>query len=477
MWRYSSRHDATLADIANQPSRNIYRNFFAVIVEKSEPQVIEAYDKVLTRLKIVDQTFNFSQKTEKENLKFHKFAIVNIYSDNMHCIPQFNQIGDILRMYFARFFITQKGELCCCSDEYCDWRIYSRDGPENRVPISRNPSPRRFVLELPFYEKNYLKYICDWSDSFLKQNLLKDILWWNSYKSVQNKKPDEQKNIDLIVKCSLPNEESKCVEFKDKYSNKFTFEAGEDEIFEENKFYKIGGVNAIASKDKKKAISLTRTRFTGFFSLPETVKDAANFSTIFSQKNMVVPKKKAIKKPVYESDNKSHQTLLKKPWLKIHTTDLAEVCQCLEEPHHWVGTSFVIEGRIVFLSNTSLTEIAKRFIPSNGDTYDYESHFLKNLDSYISFIFRMDIGDENDEQVPVYVCTRGHNSSVFDNWEILPPIDDIDAWRELKKTTIAKFDKRFEQLLKKNAQVKVVVKLMMTKLGKPFYQMCDTVFK
>ena len=65
----------------------------------------------MTRLKLIDPSFNYKAKSSIDKLKFHKFVHVNIYAKNPENSPRIKYIGDIIRLRRFSFKFSQKGEL------------------------------------------------------------------------------------------------------------------------------------------------------------------------------------------------------------------------------------------------------------------------------------------------------------------------------------------------------------------------------
>ena len=81
-----------------------------------------------------------------------------------------------------------------------------------------------------------------------------------------------------------------------------------------------------------------------------------------------------------------------------------------------------------------------------------------------------------DKHLNVYVLTNEGDQHLFDLWELLPRSDDFEAWQTLPKASITQFEKKFEGLKKAEVSVKMVVQLLITDKGRPFFKLYDTVF-
>lgn len=84
--------------------------------------------------------------------------------------------------------------------------------------------------------------------------------------------------------------------------------------------------------------------------------------------------------------------------------------------------------------------------------------------------------EDSDKPFNVYVLTNEEDQHLFDLWEQLPRADDYEAWQMVQKSNITAFEKRMESLKKVEHPFKLVVQLLITEKGKPFFKLYDTIF-
>lgn len=485
MWRYSQRNEATLAMAAERPIKNLYRNLTAVIVEASEPLFLEECEKYLVHIKIIDSTFNFTQMCGKSSLKFHKYAHIYIYADSLAEVPQITQVGDILRMYFVRFGVSQKGELTSYSDAYCDWRTYDARGTFE-APLSYNQSRRKVEMVLNDDELNYIRYVSGWGQKFLGQNILKDVLWWNSLKVPENdsdEDPQPQKGLDLIVQCAGWKLTSRQADFCDKYGNKFALKVPGKQVLAKGTFYKLGEVEATLVSAKDRRYTLKPSKYFVLNQLPDDCKDVLFFEKLFQQ--VLEEKKEEIeacsgslgKKSDWENKNSPFATLVAKTRLSAPELTLAQAAALLKKPENQIGKLFLLTGQISEFLPKRGSEMVRKLILSNSVVYPINSTFLKNLDSVIVFHFVFTLQDgESTTKVPIYVNTADTLDNPFIGWSIFPDVHNVWAWQEMKTTVFQKFEKRLEGVVKGGAEVRVAVRLLQTKSKKIFLKLVDTRF-
>lgn len=75
-----------------------------------------------------------------------------------------------------------------------------------------------------------------------------------------------------------------------------------------------------------------------------------------------------------------------------------------------------------------------------------------------------------------YVLTNEGDQHLFDLWDTLPSPDDHSGWENLSKTHVKSFEKKFKSLKNLENKVKLVVELLITNGGRPFFKLYDTVF-
>jgi len=69
-----------------------------VIIDVSEPHTYEDNNQYVTKLKVVDPSFNYLAYVQNKKIKFHKYVTITIYSQYLARSPKIKNVGDILRM-------------------------------------------------------------------------------------------------------------------------------------------------------------------------------------------------------------------------------------------------------------------------------------------------------------------------------------------------------------------------------------------
>jgi len=84
--------------------------------------------------------------------------------------------------------------------------------------------------------------------------------------------------------------------------------------------------------------------------------------------------------------------------------------------------------------------------------------------------------EDNDKPLNVYVLTNEGDQHLFDLWETLPRSEDYEEWQKLDKPSMNAFEKKMEGLKNTELPIKMVVQLLITDKGKPFFKLYDTIF-
>lgn len=84
--------------------------------------------------------------------------------------------------------------------------------------------------------------------------------------------------------------------------------------------------------------------------------------------------------------------------------------------------------------------------------------------------------ESSDKLLNTYVLTNEGDQHLFDLWETLPSPEDHSSWENLNKKTTTAFEKKFKSLKNLENKVKLVVELLITNGGRPFFKLYDTIF-
>lgn len=68
--------------IQNPKNQKLRVNVVGVVVGKTEPVKVQNKNMYFTRVKIIDDTFNYKVQMKSKEIKFHKYSVVNFYSNN-----------------------------------------------------------------------------------------------------------------------------------------------------------------------------------------------------------------------------------------------------------------------------------------------------------------------------------------------------------------------------------------------------------
>lgn len=173
-------------------------------------------------------------------------------------------------------------------------------------------------------------------------------------------------------------------------------------------------------------------------------------------------------------------TAIKNTFGKSQITPVSDLIEALEKQNQGYGNKFVVKGYVAGFVSTEPKDIIKQIQTDDKKIYSFGEnvkHKTKVRRIYHLIMHVMDDSVEGtDKFLNVYVLTGEFDSHLFDNWGILPPYDQAEQWNNLKEAKLAEFEKKLKAVKNQMNKVKLVVELMMTKSGKPFYRLVDTVF-
>lgn len=102
----------TQADIAEEEEKRDKKLTFGIIIDISEAHRYDDSNQYVTKIKLIDPTFNFRSFIKNKQIKFHKFITVNIYSQFLTRCPKIKNVGDILRL--RRFNVSLAAQSVRC---------------------------------------------------------------------------------------------------------------------------------------------------------------------------------------------------------------------------------------------------------------------------------------------------------------------------------------------------------------------------
>lgn len=121
-------NEQNLRQIAQTDGKTDKMMTFGIIVDSSEPTRDEKKGGgYLTKLKVIDDSFNYKEIIDNDALKFHKFIHVHIRTKDYQNAPRVRNIGEIIRLRRFCFNLTSKGELMAFDSTISNWLIFSHE--------------------------------------------------------------------------------------------------------------------------------------------------------------------------------------------------------------------------------------------------------------------------------------------------------------------------------------------------------------
>lgn len=486
----------------------------------SEPYRYDNRDEYVTKLKIVDPSFNYKAYIDNPNIKFHKFTTVHIYSNYIAKSPKIKNVGDVLRLRRFNFVVTPKGELVGYLNKYSNWLVYQGKKGSSFKPTSFKDIEKNFERSLDSSEKSKIEDLREWSRDFFAGNSLKHVTWWSDLREPnQEDLPAEEdvpasKNkyvaneVDLLLKTIKVLKDKKACEFTDHIGQKYALFLQAPPVLAKDDVIKLRCVNVIFTPEGR-IIQLTKN--SSCLIIPDHFFDAKLFASTKGGKNTPTtsasktPQRNNSKTPLstkrvacsmypflenYEYEQsvlgqakkgKGPQgTLIKKNYVHKAPTSVKDLFGILENPTVYEHNRFVVSGYILGMSDYKLNKVVKK-MDNNGKIYEFDENTdkvkggVKHVYHYVMYL--KDSSVENvDKNLNVYVLTNEGDQNLFDLWNVVPAEADAEGWKGLSKGDTTEWETRFKGLKNSDNKGKFVVELLITNTGKPFLKLYDTVF-
>lgn len=489
------KNETTLASIAESPSTNPHYLLYAVIIDISEPYKSPNSSNWTTKLKVIDPSFNYKTNLEINELKFHKYVYINIYTEKPDQAPRIKYVGDIVRLRRFNYKIADKGELIGNEVKFSNWLIYDGiKGSKNDARCYKD-FPANKNRKLNEYEQGRLSDLREWSDNFFFKNSLKYINWWNEYREREK----DAKDVDILLKCTNADNKDKRLDFLDEQGNKYSLTMQtKPNTGLQNNIIKLRCVE-IYIKDKGNRI-IKLTKYSSCLLIPRYFYDHRHFEADLSgkkspKKNVSSdlvnrhsflqsyalpsqPKKKGTRSTPKKDDGQT-VTAVKNTINSTKATNLVELLRNLENPRENIGKKFIFNGFVVDILNTDPKAVIKRMDTKNKKIYSINEKAPKSakLRNFFHLVLLVKDGTgKGDEFLHVYITTNDTDNRLFDAWEILPPQEKTNQWNNIKESKLNEFAKKLKSLKNPENKVKLALQLMITKNNKAFYKLVDTVF-
>lgn len=494
------KNESTIAAIAENPTGNLHYLLFAVIIDVSEPSKVEESKNYITKLKVIDPSFNYKEELKLSQLKFHKFIHINIFTETPEDSPKVTFIGDIIRLRRFRFKYTSKGEVMGNETKYANWLIYSGKKGDSEVSTSFKKFDKNQDRKLTSHEQSRLSDLRNWNDTFFFKHSLKYISWWNDLKETHDPKKKGKhtyEQVDLIIKCKTIDQKKNTIEFVDKEGTNFVLAIKDTPSIKVNQIIKLRCVmvtaDVAANGSTTRQIKLSN--LSSCLLLPANSWDYRQFDkAIQDAKKSPAKSVKAdafpfineyalpeVKKGAKKGKGETHYvTAIKKTYAAKKVEKVDALLKAIDSPNNAHGNKYVIDGFIAGFTTTDPSKIIKKVGIDDKKVYDIKDDWTKDKRSKIIYHFVMQVKDESventDKFINVYALTGEFESRLFDCWKLLPAHDDISAWKNLKPNVYKEFENRLNALKNPENRVKLVVEMMITKTNKPFLKLIDTIF-
>ena len=503
---FEVREESTLASVADHPDPNAHYLLFGVVVEISEPTKSEECSNYLTKIKIIDPSFNYRQELDLPQLKFVKYAFISIYSETPESAPKIKYVGEIIRLRRFRFKYSDKGELKGYEQKFSNWLIYGGLTKDSFVATSYKNYLKNQNRELNPYEKGRLCDLRFWAEHFFGSNSVRYITWWNDVPQLEEgqdlaRSKHTETNKDLILKVTKVDVNKKRLSFIDNKGRAFELATETTSALKLDQVVELKCVDLAWESHKGQLVRvITLTAHSSCLYIHPFFFDSKNFEKFekvehhdrFESESLKKLSKKFEflqdftteigqkgKKSIKKGEEIEPISAVRASFFGAEVTPISELQKILaSNPQAHLSQKFLLQAKIVSFKSLDKNEIIKRYFTQEKKIGSLSD---KEADKKQRIVYHLvpSLEDESvrlGQSLQVYILSNEFEHFIFDSWEILPPHNDIQAWNTIKSAKIDQFIQRLEQVEKRRMKVNVVVQLMLTKSNHFFFKVVDTVF-
>lgn len=503
-------------------------NTYGCVIDISEPFMTKKYSEsvpgsFVSKIKIIDETFNFMAVSDNADLKVKKYVVLNMYSEQPFQTPRIANVGDIIRLKRFFFKINQRGELMGYENEFSDWMVYDRYISENVNPkgLKKTIFDRHFSGAL-YFEEERIKNLRQWMNDFFSTHSLKKILWWSRIIEPQNNDSlfsGKQQNKDMILKVTEVNMDEKTIKFIDNLKQKYIINLTSSPLVKTEQVLKLRNC-LVLFENSRRIIVLTQN--SSCLIMGPNDFDTMMFDDEFYQKHkdmeygdihksessaadLNVDLKKLydtwpvlVDYPTFDCMDRKfsnlneiehflketyNATLIKKDYTEKTRTSLADLRDSLDySKAKQSDQRFVVECKIddfnqissdsIFQVNTDNDEIS--LVGANDNTND---EVKPNIVLCSKLVLYDTSVEDQDKKFDLYVTARNDNSDPFLLWRVFSLSDNSNLKiSDIKEETINKINKRLDFLKNEKIGVSLVIEAKLTKNNQRFFELVDTLF-
>ena len=528
----------TLRQIAQHDGKTDKMMTFGVIVDSSEPTRDPNKGGYLTKLKIIDDTFNYKQVINNDSQKFHKFIHVHIRTKDYQNAPRVKNIGAIIRLRRFCFNLTSKGELMAFDSTISNWLIFSHELNSGYESPSFHYISKNFNRENTPFETERIASLRCWIDDYFNKNSLRNVVWWSPLREpISDKRAALDKvvenEVDLILKVQNVLKAKNALEFEDKMRNNYALFLQDTPLLNVDDVIKLRCVNVIFTPDGR---ILQLTKNSSCLVIPESFydtklltdkceslggnevhnnnasdplksptksceKDKATTMASESQLNTQYQRDKILIDNAFlidfEFDHKLKMTsenqivsrayettIIKKKYLNKIPTPLKQMSKIMEDLETNVNQRYLISGYILGFNNVDPEKIFKKYCADCKKVLPLDSDLNSCCDEPQTIINHLIIHfkDKSIENVEknfnLYLLTNDGEQNTFDLWGVMPRSKIAKTFKKTlnEDGNSEKFKEKLELMTSSNSKASFVVELMQSNSGKPYLKVFDTVF-
>lgn len=475
------KDETTLAAIAEHPDSKSAL-LFAVIIDISEPSKNDENSSYLTKLKVIDPGFNFKAVLKLPDLKFHKFVHISVYSETPEDAPRIKFVGDIIRLRRFMFKYSDRGELKGIELQRSNWLVYGGQKKDGEGPLCfKSQFGKNRGRGLNGFESIRLEYLRTWAEQFFSLHSLRYISWWTALELPASSSDSVNKTgVDLIIRCTKVDLVRNTLEFADAKGTVYELVMNTTPGLKVGQVIKLSCVDV--SNDAHNLMRISLTLHSSCLLIPHSFRDFLSFK----KTEEPAPQEAA---PEYlslysiepsESRKKPRVTsAVKKHLAQLPMTPVAELLKVLQNPTDFIGQTFQVLAQVTGFITLDISAILKRISLADNKVCELTDKPSSDQKSRIVVNLVMLLRDEsvkNDQHLQVYILTSENDLNMFEEWKLLPPLDNHAEWNDISSLKTAEFVKKLNALKKSDNKVQLALNLNVSKSGKHFFKVVDSIF-
>lgn len=431
------RCETTLGAIANDPELTDQPLLFAVVVDLSEP--VPHRHRFLTKLKVIDPSFNFLIAQKSPDLRFSRFCHVNVGSETWETAPRIKNVGDIVRLRRFKFEISDRGELVAFERQtISNWMVFSVFEGSEEHTCAKSTFQKNVGRTLAGGERGRLQDLRCWSRQFFSHYSITSAIWWNPFAA------SSCESVDLILKSRKNCRKSNCLELVDSRGRNYTLRMASAMRLEKGVVVKLRCVN-VKLGDYIDKFRIELTMKSSCMVVPEHFHDARSITPHIE----------------FEEAKKGFCSVVAASRASMKLTSLRQLQDFMRHrPELNINSCFLVEATLERLGSM---EAKSLFSSAPFDSQRSSNRTLVHLQLTLS---------QKDVYVDAHVAEYFSSEMFRGVVEPKGGSNSPSRFGDRKSVLVG----RFREFAEKKRRMRLLLQLLLTRSNVPFYKVAESAF-